>query len=358
MENNSNKINCVRCNRMLNRNQFYLDKDSNPFPKCKKCLTATVDLDSPSSIYRILEEVDIPYIPSEFNSLKERYGDGKNANQTVVGRYIGKMKLNQFKHLVWSDTDRIVEEEQEQARKAKEMKNQQVKHLVETEGLDVEEALQKIKEPQFDFGDIFTQEEKKELQLKWGKHYTSEELMKLETFYEDMHASYDITSASHEDYLMQICKISLRMHAAIDLNDYESHSKLAGVYDKLMKSAKFTASQSKEEEKFIDSISEMVRLCEEKGFIPVYHIDEPKDIVDITIRDLKLYSKNLIEKEHNLGNLIEQAAKQIALEEANDKLNETDELTEEDLFGAEPIMLEDNDLVNPEFYSSELEEEE
>jgi len=351
------KIFCIRCQRRLNRNQFYLDKDRNPMEKCKKCLTATVNLDSPSSIYRILEEVNIPYIPSEFNSLKERYGDGKNAQQTVVGRYIGKMKLEQYKDLTWSDTDRIVEEERLQAEKAKEMKNQQVKHLVENEGMDVEEAVKHITEPEFEFGDIFTQEQKKDLQLKWGKHYTSEELLKLETLYENMHASYDITSASHEDYLMQICKISLRMHAAIDMGDYESHVKLAGVYDKLMKSAKFTASQTKEDEKFVDSISEMVLLCEEQGFIPVFHTDEPQDVVDITIRDLKLYNKNLIEKEHNLGNMIEQAAKQIALEEAKDNLNETDELTEADLFD-EDIILTDEDLVNTEVYLDNDEEKE
>lgn len=318
----------------------------------KKCLTAAVNLDSPSSIYRILEEVDVPYIPSEFNKLKDKYGDSKNANQTVVGRYLGKMKLTQYKDYRWSDTDEIVEKEKEQEMRAKELKNQQVRHLVETEGMDVEEAVKHITEPKFDFGDIFTQEQKKQLQLKWGQHYTSEELLKLETFYENMHASYDIVSASHEDYLMQISKISLRMHAAIDLNDFESHSRLASGYDKLMKSAKFTASQTKEEERFIDSISEMVRLCEEKGFIPQYHEESRQDVVDITIRDLKLYNKNLVEKEHNLGNLIEEAAKQIALEEANDKLNETDEITEESLFG-EDIILSDEDLINPEIYNFE-----
>ena len=261
VEDNNSKIHCTRCNRTLNRNQFYLDKNSQPFSKCKKCLTAHVNLDSASTIYAILQEVDIPYIPSEFETLKERYGQGQNANQTVVGRYLGKMKLAQYKDLTFADTDRIVEEERLRKEKANQVKVQQFEQFL-AEGMSEEEASAAVKEPEFDFGDLFTKEEKKELHLKWGQHYTSEELMQLETFYNNMHSSFDIETASHEDYLLQIAKVSLRMHAAINVGDFESHKNLAATYDKLMKSAKFTASHLKEEEKFIDSISEMVRLCE------------------------------------------------------------------------------------------------
>lgn len=349
------KIHCTRCNRTLNRNQFYLDKNRKPFSKCKKCLTATVDLNSASTIYAILQEVDIPYIPSEFETLKERYASGKNANQTVVGRYIGKMKLEQYKHLSFGDTDRIVEEERLKKEKGNELKTSQFQQFL-AEGLSEREASEAVQEPEFDFGDLFTKEEKKNLQLKWGKHYSSDELMQLETFYTNMHASFDIETASHEDYLMQIAKVSLRMHAAINIGDFESHTKLSGTYDKLMKSAKFTASQLREEEKFLDSISEMVRLCEEQGFIPTYAPDQDKDIVDVTIRDLKLYTKNLIEKEYNLGQLIEQSMEMIKLEEEKDKLNETDELDAEDLFDSPIIRTEQDffeDLNNLEVLEDE-----
>lgn len=335
----NNKIHCIRCNRTLNRNQFYLDKNSQPFEKCKKCLTAHVNLDSASTIYAILQEVDVPYIPSEFETLKERYGGGTNANQTVVGRYLGKMKLAQYKDLTFADTDEIVERERLQREKANQQKVQQFEEFL-AGGMSESEAAEALQEPEFDFGDLFTKEEKKELLLKWGQHYTSEELMQLETFYNNMHSSFDIETASHEDYLLQIAKVSLRMHAAINIGDFESHKNLAATYDKLMKSAKFTASQLKEEEKFIDSISEMVRLCEEVGFIPQFVTDVPQDVVDVTMRDLKLYTKNLVEKEHNLGQLIEQSLKQIQLDEEKDKLNETDELDADDLFETDITMSE------------------
>lgn len=351
MTEETNKIHCTRCNRTLNRNQFYLDRHSKPFDKCKKCLTAMVDLDSASTVYAILQEVDIPYIPSEFQTLKDRYGDGKNANQTVVGRYIGKMKLAQYKELTFADTDRIVEEERLKKERASEMKSRQFEEFLSS-GMSEEEAKESVKEPEFDFGELFTREEKKQLQIKWGKHYNSEELVQLETFYENMHASFDIETASHEDYLMQIAKVSLRMHSAINIGDFESHKNLAATYDKLMKSAKFTASQTKEEERFIDSISEMVRLCEEEDFIPKFDLSIPQDQIDITLRDMNLYTKNLIETEHNLGQLIEQALKQIQLDEEKDSLNnETDEISVEELFDTQIIRTEEDffdDLENVE----------
>jgi hypothetical protein len=56
------------------------------------------------------------------------------------------------------------------------------------------------------------------------------------------------------------------------------------MYDMLMKSGKFTASQNKGENgDAVDSISEIVSICEKEGFIPRYYVDGPQDKVDRTI---------------------------------------------------------------------------
>jgi len=56
------------------------------------------------------------------------------------------------------------------------------------------------------------------------------------------------------------------------------------MYDMLMKSGKFTAAQNKTESgNAVDSISELVMLCEKDGFIPRYYVDGPKDKVDRTL---------------------------------------------------------------------------
>ena len=341
------KIHCVRCQRRLQRKEFYLDKDGQPMEKCKKCITSMIDVESPSTFMHVLEEVDVPYIPMEWDKLKDRYlyserngivTRNPEANQSIFGRYIAKMKLAQYRDFTYKDTARFVEEEGEsRATRNKELLERFSSFL--EEGMSEEDALNamgmpinsldlaestEIHKPQID------KDELSRLQFKWGRTYKVEELQRLEKLYDDMKDSYEITTASHEDYLRQICKTSFRMHQSIDQGDYEAYHKLSGVYDKMMKSAKFTASQEKEEERFIDSISEMVRLCEEQGFIPLYHTYEPQDVVDVTERDLKNYTEHLVKGELGLGDLIEQAIDQIVLDEEKDRME--GDLTDDDLF--------------------------
>jgi hypothetical protein len=48
-----------------------------------------------------------------------------------------------------------------------------------------------------------------------------------------------------------------------------------------MKSGKFTAAQNKAENgEYVDSVGELVMMCEKDGFIPRYYVDEPNDKVD------------------------------------------------------------------------------
>jgi len=51
-----------------------------------------------------------------------------------------------------------------------------------------------------------------------------------------------------------------------------------------MKSGKFTAAQNKTESgNVVDSISELIAMCERDGFFPRYYVDGPQDKVDRTI---------------------------------------------------------------------------
>ena len=128
--------------------------------------------------------------------------------------------------------------------------------------------------------------------------------------------------------------------------------KMSKVYNELMKSGKFTAAQNKKDNgEFVDSISELVLICEKDGFIPRYYTDGPKDRVDETILDLKGYTKTLVTEEMNLGNLIENAVKEMAREEAKAE----DEDIEDELTLEEMEQLRDEDFVD---YGEFLEEEE
>lgn len=252
------------------------------------------------------------------------------------------MRLEQYKGYKFSDTHQFMEQHDQEIQQKRDILHQKLEDLLD-KGYDPDTAMQ-LMAGRIDTEDedpALTKTQIKELKIKWGTLYNEEELIQLETFYGEMHESYDITSASHEDYLKQICKVSLRMHSLIDSGMYDEYQKLSNTYDKMMKSAKFTASQEKEEDKFIDSISEMVRLCEEEGFIPVYHTDEPQDIVDVTLRDFTNYVRNLVEKELNLDSLIEKGLEQIKLDEEKEQMSADDALfVEEDMVSDDDLLFE------------------
>ena len=96
-------------------------------------------------------------------------------------------------------------------------------------------------------------------------------------------------------------------------------------------------------------------MCEKEGFIPRYYVDGPKDRVDETIADLKGYTHSLVVEEMNLGNLIENAVKQMAIEESK----EEDEDVEDELTLEEIEELKDEDFSQfDDFVEDEAEADE
>jgi hypothetical protein len=139
-----------------------------------------------------------------------------------------------------------------------------------------------------------------------------------------------------------ICKTSLKMNEAIDCGDVESYQKLSRVYDAMMKSAKFTEAQNKEQKgDFVDCIGQMVDYCEKVGgAIPKYEIKVPYDIIDKIIDDLKAYNKSLIYEDKSLAEEIEQYLKnkQSAEEMKRDRAEAKEK-------GLDYVELEDEDYM-------------
>ena len=333
---------CEKCNRTMGADQFYssnnLEKYPNDgkFPMCKKCMTMHVDNWNPDTYMWILQEADVPYVPEEWDKLMAKYAkdNRKMTGMTIIGRYLSKMKLKQFCDYRWKHTEFL----QELARKKREQVMKQQGYDAEQIALANERAafaipqnleIPDLKKPETNpflatgQEDYFaeqsgsaedeidlTDEDRIYLRLKWGKTYKPEEWVRLEQLYNDMMNSYDIQGAGHEDNLKLLCKTSLKANQLIDIGDVEGFQKMSKVYDTLMKSGKFSAAQNKAESgEYIDSVGELVAICEKDGFIPRYYLGEPNDKVDQTILDMKRYTRTLITEETNLGNLIEEAIK-------------------------------------------------
>ena len=135
-----------------------------------------------------------------------------------------------------------------------------------------------------------------------------------------MTESFDIQDADTTNTLILICKTNLKMNQALDIGDLDGYQKLSRVSDQLRKSAKFTAAQNKEEKNdFVDSVGELVAMCEKEGFIPRYATDIPQDKVDLTLKDMNDYLHKLVTQDLGFGQQIEEALKKIQIQkEMND----------------------------------------
>ena len=379
---------CKKCNRTMRGTEFYTSNNLEKFPndgkldQCKKCLTMHVDNYNPDTYLWIIQDIDVPWVPDEWNKLLAKYGQDKSklTGMTILGRYLSKMKLKQYKDYRWKDTEHL-----------REVANSKIETTMKQSGYSAAEIAEVIEKATFKIPDgelvepphpepqqpfqvenyfqpeeeeiddlDLTDDDKIYLRLKWGKAYKPEEWVRLEQLYNEMMESYDIQSAGHIDTLKLLCKTSLKANQLIDIGDVEGFQKMSKVYDQLMKSGKFTAAQNKAEQgEFVDSISELVTLCEKEGFIPRYYTDGPMDRVDETLEDMKHYTHSLVTEEMNLGNLIENAVKQMAREEAKPSEEDSDdeEITLESL-SKEVVPLTDEDYEEyNDFLEDQIEED-
>jgi hypothetical protein len=170
----------------------------------------------------------------------------------------------------------------------------------------------------------------------------------LEQLYEEMMASYDIQGAGHIDTLKLLCKTSLKANQLIDIGDIEGFQKMSKVYDSLMKSGKFTAAQNKADNgEFVDSIGELIELCEKQGYIERYYVDSPKDKVDLTIQDMQRYTRTLIEEETNLTLMVEKALRENAKEDKTDASADVSDIVDIDDLSLEDLekSIKDSDYT-------------
>lgn len=388
MATNTDTFFCDKCQRTMRGTEFYGSNNLEKYPEgklhqCKKCLTMHVDNWDSSTYMWILEECDVPYIPEEWNKLLQKYAsEGKTiTGTTIIGRYLAKMKLKQFREYRFKDTEflqQMADHKMEETMKRQGYEAAEIAKVIEQSHISAPERptpppltipnsnntdnislgtedyfAEQNSEYDIDIAADLTDDDKRYLLLKWGKSYTPEEWVKLEQLYNEMMQSYDIQSAGHIDNLKLLCKTSLKSNQLLDIGDVDGAQKMLRMYDSLMKSGKFTAAQNKAETgEYVDSISELVAICEKEGFIPRYYIDQPGDRVDETIADLKGYTRSLVVDEMNLGNLIESAVKTMAREEAK----EEDEDIEDEIMSLEDVdQLKDEDFE--EFNEFEEDEE-
>lgn len=347
----------------MNASEFYQSNNLVKYPndgkmnQCKKCLTMHVDNWNPDTYLWILQEIDVPYVPDEWNKILAKYAQNKKSmtGMSVLGRYLSKMKLKQFKDYRWADTEflqEVANNKTEQAMKRSGYSAAQIEQVIQEGRFEIpkeplsqpdyaDDPPQSFSEIQQEdyfekqsednaFNDDLTEEDRIYLRLKWGRAYKPEEWIRLEQLYEEMMGSYDIHSAGHIDTLKLICKTSLKANQLIDIGDIDGFQKMSKVYDSLMKSGNFTAAQNKAKQgEFVDSIGELIDICEKQGYIERFYSDTPNDKVDLTIQDMQRYTRTLIEEETNLTLMVEKAIRDNEKEDQKNAENTENEIVDD-----------------------------
>ena len=380
------KCTCSRCKKTMSDIKFYTHKDGSKDDMCKDCLCAHVNNFEPDTFLWILKRMDVPYIPSEWNVLRDRkYQEDPNkgtGGPAVMGKYLAKMKLKQRydketgKPYTWEDSERLQVEYSQEPELTEEQKAEEEAHEQEIKDMyekgEISEAEYKTltsTESQFkdaatmfpgasdisnvdggfDFDSQYisedelpdpaaelTTEDKIYLAMKWGRLYKPNEWVILEQKYTEMMNSFDIQDADSRNTLILLCKTDLKMNQAIDCGDVDGYQKLSRVSDNLRKSAKFTAAQNKDKDnEQIDCVGVLVAVCErEGGFIPNTLVDVSEDMIDVSIKDTQKYLHNLVTKDLGFGQQIENYLKKIQLEHDNIEAMENmeeEELTDENI---------------------------
>ena len=372
---------CQKCGKVMDEEaQFYLRKDGTRMDLCKKCLTMHIDNFNPETFLWILKDMDLPYIPEEWNVLRDRaFAKNPNLNgMSVFGKYLSKMKLKQWKQYGWEDSEKLqalnaekkkaVEAEREKYEEhlkeqleRGEITESQYKTLVSTstqnqEQLYAQPIVTNATDNPFgdgsdfmpeddlvDLGEELTEDDKMYLAMKWGRLYKPAEWVELEKTYKEMTESFDIQDADTINTLILICKTNLKMNQYLDSGDIEGFQKISKVSESLRKTAKFTAAQNKDnKDEYVDSVGELIAMCERDGFIPRYATDVPQDKVDATLKDMNDYVKKLVTQDLGFGQQIEDALKKIQIQK------EMEESFDQD------VELDDNDF---EEYHNAIEEQ-
>lgn len=275
----SKKIKCGgKCGKEKPIGEFY-NTTSPAFPTgkmtiCKKCLKNLVDYNDMSTVYSVLQAVDVPFLYDIWDNCvvkgKEKKEDGKNYD--VFGNYIrmANSGLNEFKGRSFKDS------------------------IFENSSTNANQYHEE------DFGDLYSDfKPTKEIVTRWGRR-DNEEYIKLENFYVKMKENNNIETAADEDYLKKLAVISMKMDKELDEGNYSQAKQLGDLFSKYMADSKFRAMDKTAADKTggLRNFSTIYMEVESDDFIPPWEYYRKikgltQDIVDKTIMHIENFTLRL-----------------------------------------------------------------
>lgn len=305
------KKTCQACGKIKVETDFYTMKNGEKSDTCKVCETMFIDNTDPATFKPLLKKYDVPYIKDEWQSILQgaMLRKKKITSTTVIGKYLSKMRLGQYKDYCYEDTDiesnkgKIYKtrlEEIEESYKNGDLTEEQyegykksIPKPIDVAGMKEDTGMEEIAQQ---VSNDLTKEDRLYLGLKWGKDYSAADWLWLEQKYNEYVEAFGLSEseASRLDNLVLLSKTSLSLNRALEEGDIDAVSKMSKAYETFLKAGKFAESQASgaKDSKF-DSVGKIVLYAEQKkGRIEPYDLEVDRDYID---KGLKLI-KNWIDK--------------------------------------------------------------
>ena len=251
----------------------YLRTKSFMFPSgysniCTECLGKRLEVDDSWEIMdKICQYLDMPFDIKVYEELRQN-----NESEALLQAYTMRMGSEAYENMDWTSYQEAYKE-------------------LEARGALVD-AIPGLAE-----------EEERKLQEKWGMNYDEEALIYLENLYDGLLLTQNINGALQGDQALKICKISYEIDCRI--REGADFDKLLASYDKLVKTGEFTPKNVKNASDF-ESMGELCRWLEKRGFVNRFYDGETRDVVDETIKNIQSWNQRLYTNESGIGDEISQ----------------------------------------------------
>ena len=312
---------CNRCGQSYTKDEFAPTKSifyaDGALPICNSCIETyllEVEFDW-QEIDKLCQYADIPFVPREWERLYEMNGS------KTFPVYANVFAQTEYEAFGWSDYHKAYKDLREQ-------------------GL-IEDELPGLYE-----------KKRKRLQDRWGANYDDEALRYLESLYNGLMTTQNVNGALQVDQAIKICKMSYEIDCRI--REGTEFDKLLASYDKLVKAAEFTPKNVKNINDF-DSVGELIKWLEKRGWVNSFYDGVTRDIVDETIKNIQNFNQRLYTNESGIGDEITRRI---------NALREAKQIEEESYYGTNQTYDLDSydndgymDLMREEEFDPDMEEE-
>ena len=305
MTNEQKKRRCMKCKQEKFEHEFQYTP-SIFFPGhrsliCTSCLETMIDQSNLGEVDRLCRYLDVPFDLDRWTTLYKTHKDH------TLTAYFNVLLDDHYSSLQWVD-------ENERWRLAREEKT-------------IDDEIQELSDSKI-----------KKLKKTWSPAYTSDELLFLEEYYNQIIATQNVSTPILQHYARDLCEIELRIKKG--LREGLDIKKDMDARDNIIKIAHFEASNAKNAADF-ESIGELMVYYGKKGWHPKWH-QEPQDSIDFMMENIQNYLKRLVINEGNFAEQVEDKRERYNLTERlenieNEKINidDTADIEYEDSFELE-----------------------